>query len=163
MKTVKLKSNTAKQKKLTVKKEWESRFLEKIKLIHKRNLNRVVDKILGKVDRLKYSLVSRSKKAEVKCTVTVEELRALYLSAYAQPCKYCGRTLNFHNIVVDHIKPISKGGESIIENLQVICKTSNSMKGSLDEANFQILLDWLKTIPEELNKDISIRLSRGIH
>jgi hypothetical protein len=36
------------------------------------------------------------------------------------------------------------------------------MKGSLHEDNFQLLLDWLETVPEELKKDIGIRLARGV-
>jgi hypothetical protein len=36
------------------------------------------------------------------------------------------------------------------------------MKGSLTEEHFDILLNWLKTVPEDLAKDIRVRLSKGI-
>jgi 5-methylcytosine-specific restriction endonuclease McrA len=70
--------------------------------------------------------------------------------------------MDINNIVLDHIIPISKGGTSNPDNLQIICKASNAMKGSLDETNFSILLNWLDSVPEELKKDISIRLARGV-
>ena len=82
--------------------------------------------------------------------------------AYGTSCRYCGRKLDINNLVIDHIVPMAKGGNSNIENLQVICKTSNSMKGSLDESNFHLLLEWLETVPPELKRDVSIRLAGGI-
>ncbi len=151
------------EKKLSLKQEWEHKFLEKIKCCHKRNLNKVVGKLLKKIDSVKYSLVSRSKKYNVECNITVEELRNLVFEHYGTKCKYCDKILKTDIMVFDHIVPISKGGSSNIENIQLICKTSNGMKGSLTEDNFQLLLDWLTTAPKELQEDIRIRLSKGIH
>lgn len=142
---------------------WENKFLVKIEGIHKRNKSKVVQRILRRAETTKYSLVSRSKKLEVECNITTEELRQLIFEAYGQQCKYCHKILKINNLVVDHITPISKGGVSNKENLQVICKTSNCMKGSLYESDFQILLAWLDTVSEELRRDITIRLARGIH
>jgi 5-methylcytosine-specific restriction endonuclease McrA len=65
-------------------------------------------------------------------------------------------------MVVDHIIPISRQGSSNIDNLQVICKTSNGVKGSLSEDNLQLLLEWLDSVPEDLKKDILTRLARGV-
>lgn len=151
------------QKKLTIKKEWELKFLEKIKICHKRNLNKVVTRILKRIDSTKHGLVNRSKKHNAECNVTVEELRELMYNSYGQKCKYCHKILTIDTLVFDHISPISKGGTSNIDNIQIICKSSNGVKGSLDENNFKILLDWLESVPGELKKDISIRLARGIH
>lgn len=143
--------------------DWEEKFLDKIKCCHKRNLKKVVDKIMKRTTTAKAGLVTRSKKYDVECNITVDELRHLVYEAYGKPCKYCGRPITIQNLVFDHIVPISKNGSSNKENLQVICKTSNGMKGSLTEHHFNMLLEWLKTIPEELEKDIRIRLSKGIH
>lgn len=152
-----------KEKKKTERHLWLEKFLQKAKEVHKRNLDKFATKMLNKCDSWKNSLVSRSKKTNTECSVTIEELRNLLYENYGQQCKYCYKRLDINNLVIDHIIPVSKGGSSNINNLQIICNTSNSMKGSLDERNFQMLLDWLNTAPEELKKDVSIRLARGIH
>lgn len=142
--------------------EWEDKFLEKIKGVHKRNLSSVITKILKRATTVKYGLSTRSKKYGVECNVTVEELMQLIYDSYGTPCKYCGKILKIDNMVVDHIVPISKLGSSNIENLQIICKTSNGVKGSLTEDNLTLLLEWLDTVPEDLKKDITTRLARGV-
>lgn len=152
----------AKKKKAEVT-EWEDKFLEKIKCCHKRNLAQVVAKIMKRTNTAKAGLVARSKKYGVECTITVDELRQLVYDVYGTECKYCGRQITIRNLVFDHIVPISKNGSSNKDNLQAICRTSNGMKGSLTEEHFGMLLEWLKTAPEELSKDVRIRLSKGIH
>ena len=47
-------------------------------------------------------------------------------------CKLCGITVTGENIHFDHIKPWSKGGETVLENLQVLCAVHNLAKGNLD-------------------------------
>ena len=145
------------------KAEWEELFLEKIKCGHKRNLKKVVTKILKRADSTRYSLITRSKKYKVECKITVEELRQLMYDSYGKKCKYCDNILTINNFVFDHVVPISTGGTSNIENIQLICKKSNGMKGSLTEDNFHILLKWLNSVSEDLRKDVSIRLARGVH
>ena len=145
------------------KKEWKLLYESKAGEVHQRVLSRFATRMLKRVSGWKGSLVTRSKKYDVECNVTLDELRQLMYDNYGKNCKYCGRVLDINNIVIDHITPISKGGTSNIDNLQVICKTSNSMKGSLDEEHFQLLLDWLDTAPDELSKDVSIRLAGGIY
>jgi len=108
-------------------------------------------------------MVQRSKKKGIDCDITLEEIRQLIYESYGKTCRYCNKILNINTMVFHHIIPVSKGGATTKDNIQIICKTSNTMKGSLNEDHFQLLLDWLETIPAEVKKDISIRLSRGIH
>lgn len=42
-----------------------------------------------------------------------------------EKCNYCGST---HELEIDHILPVSKGGNSNSENLQVLCKQCNILK-----------------------------------
>ena len=42
-------------------------------------------------------------------------------------CRECGAT---HGLSIDHIHPISKGGNSVDENLQVLCLSCNARKGN---------------------------------
>lgn len=159
----KIRKSSAQQiQKNVIRTDWQEKFLEKIKSCHKRNLNKVVNKILKRADSTRIGLVNRSKKHGVECNITVEEIRQLIYDFYGQKCKYCDKILNINTFVFDHIIPISKGGSSNKDNIQLICKTSNGMKGSLNEGHFQIVLDWLDTVPEEIKKDISVRLARGV-
>lgn len=42
-------------------------------------------------------------------------------------CKACGTP---ENLTIDHIEPERHGGTSVIENLQTLCKSCNSKKGT---------------------------------
>lgn len=45
-------------------------------------------------------------------------------------CAYCGKSRTDRIFFqVDHIKPISKGGKTVPENLQILCRQCNGMKG----------------------------------
>jgi 5-methylcytosine-specific restriction endonuclease McrA len=47
-------------------------------------------------------------------------------------CRLCGIIVTGNNIHFDHIQPWSKGGETTLENLQVLCDTHNLAKGDLE-------------------------------
>jgi hypothetical protein len=48
-------------------------------------------------------------------------------------CKSCGCKLaGWEELYFDHIKPWSKGGETILENLQILCIKCNLLKGTLE-------------------------------
>ncbi len=49
-------------------------------------------------------------------------------------CRLCGVECNdgLHNIHFDHIIPWSKGGETVLENLQVLCSDCNLAKGNIE-------------------------------
>ena len=151
------------EKKLSVRGLWREKYSEVIKTFHKRNLSKVTERVLKRADSAKNSMVTRSNKVNVNCDITLEEVRELILENYGTKCHYCDKILIINNMVFDHTIPISKGGETTKNNMQLICKKCNGMKGSLDEHHFQMLLDWLDTVPEEVKKDISIRLARGVH
>lgn len=48
-------------------------------------------------------------------------------------CRICGAECSggLHNIHFDHIIPWSKGGETVLENLQVLCSACNEAKGNM--------------------------------
>lgn len=45
-------------------------------------------------------------------------------------CQMCGKSSDIVKLTIDHILPISKGGTNILENLQPLCLSCNSKKGS---------------------------------
>ncbi len=61
-----------------------------------------------------------------------ERLKVQVLMRDGNRCRLCGITLTGNNIHFDHIKPWSKGGETVLENLQVLCDVHNLAKGNLD-------------------------------
>jgi len=61
-----------------------------------------------------------------------ERLKVQVLMRDGNKCRLCGITVTGDNIHFDHIKPWSKGGETVLENLQVLCDTHNLAKGNLD-------------------------------
>lgn len=54
----------------------------------------------------------------------------------ANQCPYCGDDISKQNKSVDHIIPLSKGGEHIISNIAICCLKCNLAKGN------KILKEW---------------------
>ncbi len=52
-------------------------------------------------------------------------MRSAIKNRDGEKCNYCGST---HELEIDHITPVSKGGNSNAENLQVLCKQCNILK-----------------------------------
>lgn len=64
-----------------------------------------------------------------------ERLKVQVLMRDGNKCRLCGITVTGDNIHFDHIQPWSKGGETILENLQVLCEKHNLAKGNLEYDN----------------------------
>lgn len=55
------------------------------------------------------------------------EIRQLVFARDGFTCSYCGST---ENLSIDHILAESKGGKTIADNLQTLCRSCNSRKGA---------------------------------
>jgi len=55
----------------------------------------------------------------------------------ARWCCYCGCQLHNKNKTIDHVKPLSDGGESHQRNLVICCKECNEAKGNMPLAEFK--------------------------
>ena len=78
-----------------------------------------------------------------------DSLRYRVLQEAVGRCALCGATHKERPLDVDHIKPRSKGGKNLYENLQVLCSKCNRSKGNKDDTDFKELLtpDSLKDCP----------------
>jgi 5-methylcytosine-specific restriction endonuclease McrA len=56
-------------------------------------------------------------------------------------CRYCAKSLETHELSLDHVLPKSRGGKETWENLVTACKVCNCKKGDRtpEEANMRIL------------------------
>ena len=62
-----------------------------------------------------------------------DRLKIQVLMRDGNKCRICGAECSggLHNIHFDHIIPWSKGGETTLDNLQVLCSTCNEAKGNM--------------------------------
>lgn len=56
--------------------------------------------------------------------------RARIIRRDGSRCYLCGRTLKRHEVTLDHITPLARGGEHTEANLAVACQSCNSSKGA---------------------------------
>lgn len=65
----------------------------------------------------------------------VEDRQKIYVK-YNGRCALCGRPLEFSNMTLDHIKPLSRGGKDCLENIQATCMPCNTFKGNIKPDDF---------------------------
>ena len=53
---------------------------------------------------------------------------ATLVEQYGERCLNCGME---SDLVLDHVIPVAKGGQSVLENLQLLCAECNRLKGKL--------------------------------
>ena len=140
---------------------WEKRFSHKLRKNHKHFAKKVFHRLMKKTSVLKSSLKKRSKEYEVKCEITLDEIRGLFLRYYGRKCRYCRDNLIVSNIVCDHIYPISMGGNSVVNNLQIICRRCNTRKGNLTHKEFDSLLKFLSNKTVNMRDYVLRKLSKG--
>ena len=91
--------------------------------------NETIKRFIDYVDRQTYS-ISSTKDERDKMT---PQLRAQVLARDNYTCQKCGASIyNEPNLLleVDHIIPVSKGGKTIIDNLQTLCWKCNRQKSN---------------------------------
>lgn len=74
-------------------------------------------------------LIQENIKCDGRRFFTDDDKSTVY--AKSQKCSYPGCTVtNYNELQKDHIIPWSKGGRTIVDNLQLLCKTHNASKGA---------------------------------
>ena len=59
-------------------------------------------------------------------------------------CYYCGDSLKSKNRTIDHKIPISRGGQTTLDNLVVSCKRCNEEKGMMNDEEYLSFLEKFK-------------------
>ncbi|MFH0785210.1 MAG: HNH endonuclease [Pseudomonadota bacterium] len=58
-------------------------------------------------------------------------------------CHYCGQKFPFHDLTMDHLVPLARGGRSTKENLVPCCKNCNNLKKTMLPIEWQEYLEHL--------------------
>ena len=73
-------------------------------------------------------------------------------------CAVCGRTLDIHNCVIDHIYPRSLGGGDNFENLELLCMECNTAKAASDQIFEYQFESFIKELLERNPKYSNVRV-----
>tara|TARA_Y100000004_G_scaffold194948_1_gene260791 strand:+ start:1267 stop:1773 length:507 start_codon:yes stop_codon:yes gene_type:complete len=138
---------------------WEEKFNKKLKKHHKHFAKKVFHRLMKKSSTLRTTLKRRSKEYEVEFNISLAEIREMLYKSYGRKCRYCNTNLLVNNMACDHIHPLSLGGVSTPENLQMICMRCNTRKGPLTDKDYGKLLKWLSRQKEDLTKYVLRKLS----
>lgn len=115
--------------------KWELNNPEK----HKEQKHRTY--INNKDDYYRYARERIARKKDVGGSFTLQEWNVV-LSSYGNSCLWCGTD---SRIEADHVVPLVHKGKNIIQNIQPLCRTCNSKKGSkiIDFRPYgNWILDW---------------------
>lgn len=69
------------------------------------------------------------------------EHRDFLLSRQKRKCYFCKNLLDETTCEIDHLTPISRGGDNSLENLACCCRACNRAKGAQTEKEFKL---WMK-------------------
>jgi len=81
----------------------------------------------------------------------------------ARPCPYCGVLIDILNCVPDHVVPRQIGGQLSLDNMELICKDDNQMKGPMSKAAFTALRHFIQTLSGYDQGVIRSRLKAAHH
>jgi 5-methylcytosine-specific restriction endonuclease McrA len=103
------------------------------------------------------------RKKRGKLGYSMEELRQHVRSALNGQvyCPYCNDRLTVADFSLDHLHPVSRGGEHELDNLIVCCTGCNQSKGSMNDGEFTALLAVMAAWPEAVRRDTLARLRAG--
>jgi len=94
-------------------------------------------------------------------TLTVEEVRAKVEAAVGRPCRFCREPITLREFSGDHQIPASAGGAFANDNLDIICRRDNEIKGNMSTIEYSMLVATVRTFREESRADTFRRLRLG--
>jgi 5-methylcytosine-specific restriction endonuclease McrA len=76
-------------------------------------------------------------KARVSWGLRRELRKRLFAGRERVPCCFCGRELTYDEATLEHVRPRSRGGPTVIENLRISCEACNSERGAMGYEKFR--------------------------
>lgn len=65
-------------------------------------------------------------------------------------CLYCGKKINRHNMTLNHLTPLSRGGQAAITNLALCCDDCSNEKGNMTNREYRKYLITKKLLTDEI-------------
>ena len=106
---------------------------------------------------IQYTVPKRTIRKVINGEWRLKPRKRLYLRQDGA-CVGCKRSIPFEYSSIDHIIPKSKGGKSIYENYQVLCRYCNVLKGDRD---MEYLLSRIRNKPLEELEQKNMNRSRN--
>lgn len=103
----------------------------------------------------------RAKAAGQHLDYGLDDLRIKVTEALQLPCCYCGVGMTDASWSSDHATPTSRGGSFNLDNVQVVCKTCNEIKGALTHEEFSVLKRVMWEWASEGRMNVMQRLRAG--
>lgn len=129
-----------KRRKRKLKAEWSRTDKGRKTTKEWKDLNR--DKVCA--NNIQQATKARHPEIFAKSSLSNADVRKWVSDRWEQPCRYCGQP----STSVDHVLPLSRGGEHEVHNFELICITCNIVKRDKTPEEFY---DWLKLVMHRMN------------
>jgi 5-methylcytosine-specific restriction endonuclease McrA len=63
--------------------------------------------------------------------------KRLFAGRERVPCCFCSRELTYEEATLEHVRPRSRGGPTLVENLKISCEPCNSERGDMGYEKFR--------------------------
>lgn len=77
-----------------------------------------------------YEYLLEGKEKVLSLRVFDEDTKKTVYTQQGGKCAVCGQSFDFKDMHGDHIKPWSKGGKTVIDNCQMLCRDCNLKKSN---------------------------------
>ena len=107
-----------------------------------------------------YYVDTEKYKSKIKRKSYSDEQRKIIYNKSNGRCELCGQRLLLENMTLDHIVPLSLGGEDDMENLQATCFACNQFKSNILPEDFmdRIIKIFLYQMERKCGKDMKLRI-----
>lgn len=115
------------------------------------------------INRETGEIAYRSKGKEKRKSIPVETRKIIYKQSGSR-CAICGKQIDFNEMELDHINPVSLGGNSSQSNLQCCCVSCNRMKGNLppEEFNTKTISIFMWQMDKRYHSKLSWKMANKI-